>query len=258
MGSVALEGFGGGGGAFAGLKIVGNPRPNNPTEETVWVNTDNEITGYVLSATAAENPTAGMLWIKISDSSTNEIGTALGKDYIIIMMNSASQYVDGAWVSVEAMSFQNGVWVDFPVYLYNQGDERTSITNGWTSKRPSGYFTSTGKLTIGDKSLKATATSGQYIAVVTKAKIDLSKFNTLCFNVLSTNANEDDMLYGFLAVFDDTFKDSQAIAEIPSANIKTGLNFIDISAINTKHYVGFGCASESDTSIIEVGEVYLK
>lgn len=135
MGSVALEGFGGGGGAFAGLKIVGNPRPSNPKEGTVWCNTDVEITGHHLSATATENPTQGMLWIMISDSSTVEIGTPLGTDYITIMLDSVSQYVGGAWVSVEAQSFQGGVWVDWIQYLYNKGDECTDITGGWYVSR---------------------------------------------------------------------------------------------------------------------------
>ena len=105
----------------AGLKIVGNPRPSFPKEGNVWVNTDTEITGYVLSATQPENPTAGMLWIKISDSSSIKVGTPLGKDYITIMLNNVSQYVDGAWVSVEAMSFQNGVWVDWITYIIKNG-----------------------------------------------------------------------------------------------------------------------------------------
>ena len=101
MGSVALEGFGGGGGAAIGLKVVGGlTRPANPSEGIVWAKTDVDPIGYHLSATAPENPTAGMLWIKISDSSSIKVGTSLGKDYITIMLNSVSQYVGGAWKSV--------------------------------------------------------------------------------------------------------------------------------------------------------------
>ena len=104
---------GGGGGVSAGLKIVGNPRPKNPTEDIVWVNTDVDITGYFLTAEQPENLVEGNLWIKISDSSNIKVGTPLGKDYITIMLDSVSQYIGGELVSVEAMSFQDGVWVDW-------------------------------------------------------------------------------------------------------------------------------------------------
>lgn len=113
-----------GGGSCGGLnfKVVGNPKPTSPKENTIWVNTDVDITGYHLSVTAPENPTAGMLWIKISDSSSIKVGTPLGKDYITIMLDSVSQYVGGAWVNVEAKSFQNGVWGNFVVYLFKTGE----------------------------------------------------------------------------------------------------------------------------------------
>ena len=105
----------------AGLKIVGNPRPSSPKENTVWCNTDVEITGYYLSATQPENLVQGNIWIKISDSSKVEIGTPLGNDYITIKLDSVSQYVNGAWVDVEAMSYQDGKWVAWVSYLYKPG-----------------------------------------------------------------------------------------------------------------------------------------
>ena len=42
--------------------VVGNPQPTNPKENTIWLNTDAEITSWIFSPT---EPTAetGMVWI---------------------------------------------------------------------------------------------------------------------------------------------------------------------------------------------------
>ena len=42
---VPLEGFGGGNNPL-NFKVVGNPQPESPKENTIWVNTDTEITGW--------------------------------------------------------------------------------------------------------------------------------------------------------------------------------------------------------------------
>ena len=40
-----------GGGAGLNFKVVGNPQPSNPVENTIWVDTDTPITSWVFSAT---------------------------------------------------------------------------------------------------------------------------------------------------------------------------------------------------------------
>ena len=52
-----------GGGGIAGLnfKVVGGTtQPTNPKENTIWVNTNTDITSWVFSAGQPESPTEGL------------------------------------------------------------------------------------------------------------------------------------------------------------------------------------------------------
>lgn len=126
---------GGGGGTSLNFKVVGNPQPNNPSENTIWLNTDTPITSWLFSATEPNPAEAGMVWISIGISSGVEFN-ALKKNGVQVYPISASQYIDGAWVSVTAKSYRNGVWVEWITYLFNDGDTCVDITGGWTN---SGY-----------------------------------------------------------------------------------------------------------------------
>lgn len=111
---------GGGGGAALNFKVVGNPQPNNPKENTNWVDTDVKITSWIFSATEPENPVEGMVWITTGISS-NARFNALKKNGIQVYPISAKQYVSGAWVDVEAKTYQNGEWVDWLNIIFDNG-----------------------------------------------------------------------------------------------------------------------------------------
>lgn len=49
MGSVALEGFGGGG-VGLNFKIIGNPMPETAKENTIWIDTDTEISSWAFAS----------------------------------------------------------------------------------------------------------------------------------------------------------------------------------------------------------------
>lgn len=103
---------GGGGGASLNFKVVGGTAaPNNPKENTIWVNTDAEITGWVFSATEPETASEGMVWISVGTSSPVAFN-ALKKNNITVYPLTAKQYVSGAWVDKEAKSYQSGTWKD--------------------------------------------------------------------------------------------------------------------------------------------------
>ena len=53
----------GGGSNPLNFKVVGNPQPANPKENTIWVNTDVSITSWIFSATEPEAPSDGAIWI---------------------------------------------------------------------------------------------------------------------------------------------------------------------------------------------------
>lgn len=112
MGTGFLVQRGGSGGAGLNFKVIdGTTEPSNPKENMIWVNTDQEITSYIFSATEPESPIEGMVCFLIDTSSTVEFN-ALKKNGIQVYPISAKQYVSGAWVDATVKIYQDGEWVE--------------------------------------------------------------------------------------------------------------------------------------------------
>lgn len=110
-----------GGGAGLNFKIVGGTsQPTNPTENMIWVNTDNEITSWAFSATEPVDKVPGMVWFKTGSVSTVAFN-AIKKNRVTIYPMSAVQLIDSEWKSVDTKSYLNGTWTNWRVYLFNNG-----------------------------------------------------------------------------------------------------------------------------------------
>lgn len=122
------------GGASLNFKVVGGTaEPVNPKENTIWVNTDAEVTGW---AFAAENPyegdvPSGAVWVKTGVFGVTSFN-ALKKNAVQIIPNACYQF-DGTQFSAKpALLYQNGTWVNFSkIDLYNSGDTCSDVTGGW-------------------------------------------------------------------------------------------------------------------------------
>ena len=130
------KGFKHGGSQPLNFKVIGNPQPETAKENTIWVDTDEKITGFVFRETEPENKIHGMVWITVGPYSKAEMnilkkaGTGL---YVYPL--SAKQWVNDAWENKTAASYLNGEWVEWFVWdgvLYNSGNEYAEITGGWT------------------------------------------------------------------------------------------------------------------------------
>lgn len=121
---------GAGGGTALNFKVVGNPQPESPKENTIWVNTDVPITGWYFAATRPENMAEGEVWFPTGKSSTVAFN-ALKKNGIQVCPLSAKQMVSGSLVDVEAKSYQGGAWVDWNRYIFKDGvlSEITGFTS---------------------------------------------------------------------------------------------------------------------------------
>lgn len=112
---------GSGSGAGLNFKIVGGTiQPDNPTENTIWINTSNEITSWIFSPIEPESPTDGLVWIQLASSSLVEFN-AIKKNEIYICPFRASQYVSGSWSDVSMRVYQNGKWNASCFYLFESG-----------------------------------------------------------------------------------------------------------------------------------------
>lgn len=166
---------GGGGGGLNFIVVGGTSEPSNPKENTIWVNTDTQITNWEFSPT---EPTGaeGMVWIQTGTSSSKPFN-ALKKNNITICPMSAKQYIGGTWVSKTIEIYQGGVWCSFVLYVYKDG-ELSQI---------SGFTMTGGTVTDADGVLtfKTSSYTASYLLAHSTEKIDFAGMGTLTVNFLA-------------------------------------------------------------------------
>ena len=190
MGSVALEGFGGGSNPL-NFKIVSYATEEEllaatPKENTIGIVTTDTITSWIFSATEPTDPVEGMVWITTGTSSALEFN-ALKKNGIQVYPISAKQYVNGAWVGRPAKSYQNGAWVDLTPFLLKNGVISDIL----------GGFNLNANATFTNGVLHTIYANGKYGNARGKKNMDLKHYSTLHAMVRQTNAtNALDMVFG--------------------------------------------------------------
>ena len=127
--------------------VGGTTEPTSPIENTIWINTDIEITNYVFSATEPTSPVNGMVWIRTGFTGEADFN-ALKDNCITLSPTEAGQYNNGVWQEVEAKTYIGGEWIEWTKYLYNYGNQYTDITGGWTVKNDSNAKYAIGELAI--------------------------------------------------------------------------------------------------------------
>lgn len=266
MGSVALEGFGGGG-ASLNFKVVGcTTQPVSPTENTIWVNTSVAIPSWAFLATEPESPAAGMVWFPAGTSSQVAFN-AIKKNQIQVYPESAKQYVDGAWVKKEASIYQAGQWVQFStsepnvVYLYNAGDTCADFSGGWATaakaENSGGKYAGAPTIKLNETNMVMTSYSekeyrtGIVVAINT---IDLTDYKTLTFvgkSSHNTSNNTRLVIWSSLG----NYVDDNVLAQtaLPTSN---GTKTIDVSSISGRRKIGFVLYNSSRT--ITMQQLYLQ
>lgn len=254
--------IGGGGGASLNFKVVGGTTaPSNPKENTIWVNTDAEISSWVFSATEPESPEEGMLWISTDTSSPVEFN-ALKKNSIQVYPLSAKQYVGGALVGKTAKTYQGGTWVDWITYIYNMGwIAETALVdyhggsdggNAITITYRDGYIT-----------LNRTKWDG-YAAAYTNKNFDLTGINTLYCKTGDIGSGggddgESSGTQGSICFGVGLVSDATPVAKVRLKNSNT-VYALDVSGVNGAHRIGFyhGGTSNSDWvwSNRKIGKIY--
>lgn len=130
MGSVALEGFGSGGGTALNFKVVdGTIEPVSPKENMIWVACEG-MTGWHFAAEQPENMQPGEVWFSTGDSSTVAFNALKKGGTVMVYPISAKSWQDGVLVDVTAKSWQDGAWVEWvsEIVLYANGTLNTEYT----------------------------------------------------------------------------------------------------------------------------------
>lgn len=102
-----------GGGVALNYKVVGGTsEPITTKLNTIWINTDAEITSWTFDVTEPENPTEGMVWFTTSTSSMAAFNI-LKKNAIYVYPTACHQYIDGAFVRREAFLWNGSEFLQF-------------------------------------------------------------------------------------------------------------------------------------------------
>ena len=195
----------------------------------------------------------GDVWICYSTSGS--VCNVVKSGSVMIAPTSAFQYVGGVWENVSAVIYQGGKWVAaWDGKLYLNGNEYETVTGGWQTQRPTGYFNADGKATKNATSIALAASSNQYITATPSKKIDLTSFDWLYFKVDSVTVGGS--AYAHVAVYlNDEFSNATAVKILTTPTV--GVNALNISDLSGAYFVGFGCGSTGTASAITVSEVYL-
>lgn len=269
MGIVFLHGNGGsGGGGGLNFKVVGNPQPASPSENTIWLNTDAPITGYEFSATEPAEPVEGMVWITIGATSPVAF-SAQKKNSVMVYPLSAEQYVSGAWVDVTAKSYQNGAWVDWICDLYVDGSEwkaRALAPNGdWKYA----YTPSVTKNTDGSTTVSITTPgSGGGGVWELNEDADITSYKTLKLKCkVSLPSRTDGGICAHLMVMPRGtsywLNNAHAIRTLPSTSGGVVTYDLDISSLSGAYDIAVGVRWNSSwlgagTVSVTVYDVYLE
>lgn len=167
--------------------VGGVEEPAEPTENMIWVNTDQNITDWVFSKNEPKNLKEGMIWFATGDNSNVSFFTLRmdRREFDEVYPISAKQYVSGVWVNKAVKSYQDGKWVEWIRHLFNNGDQCVDITGGWTGRTYTsgsrtfvpGSINSSGQLQLDSNG--TTSCKELY----TKNKISKGSFSRLYFNV---------------------------------------------------------------------------
>lgn len=124
---IGITNAGGGGSGSLNFKVVGGTSaPASPAENTIWVNTAADITGWAFSPAAPSSPKEGTVWLKTGLSSP--VGfNAFKKNGLWVYPTACQQYVSGAWVAKTAKTYQSGAWVEWLYWLYDTGSKKVEL-----------------------------------------------------------------------------------------------------------------------------------
>lgn len=246
-------------GAELNFEIVGGTAPpNNPKENTLWVNTDTDITDWAFSATDPTG-TEGMAWF-ITGTNALTPFNALKNNRITVYPLKCAQYISGTWVIKEAKMYLSGSWTDFwNGMLYEIGDEYELITGGFLKSYENNIGTRTFTKNSDSFYLKSAGTTsgGANFTVSTAKKINLSGFSTLFARIKHTNSKSTKFHLGVDTV--NNIQTYHATCTFSQESDFEGIVSMDISSLSGEYFVllGMSGGTWSNSGNCYVYDLYL-
>lgn len=182
------------GGSGAAVHLVSQLTEPVPSAGRIWIVSDTPVNGWVFAADIPDGA-EGRVWVKTGTSSSVAFNAIAG-NVLQVYPISASQYIGGEWVDVEAKTYINGEWVAWRVWLVDNGFDKPENSGGWqaVAKRLTNFGSATTpSLSIVDGkfefTVSAAADTGYSGIVISKADIDVSTLRKLrCTGYASSSA----------------------------------------------------------------------
>lgn len=240
------KGFIVGGSTPLNFKVMGGAeQPLSPRENTIWVNTEDRITSWIISVAAPEEAQEGMVWLAFAAGSSATID-ALKRNSIIFCITTAKQYIEGVWEQKDVCVYQQGEWKHFETQLINDGivaDAEGWEISGYASASVSGNY-----LVISTTNPAEWSFNGYYY---TKESFDLtyvSKIEVSCYG-------------SRCSVYVGTSPTNMGASVSGDGSVETVVS-LDVSEVTGERHIGFYVyGSRGQNSALYTGNIrvrYLK
>lgn len=257
---------------FSSLNFIvvdGTTQPENPKENTIWVNTSTIITNWTFSTKEPEVPEEGMVWFSTGMESALEFN-ALKKNELQVYPSLTKQYNDNMWDSVEASIYRDGEWKSFyDGVLCTSDNEFTQITGGWIADT---QFTpwndpdvaTAPTVTKDHDSITLNMGLNQTGSYRTKNKIDVSKYTTLCVDVTSASCDNGYLMLFLMNSIGTGIVDNAAAWTILLGNgmqLFQGTKSIDLGSksLSGEYYIGLSIRTYGTYPLtVDFTKIYLK
>lgn len=252
-------------GAGLNFKIVGGTtQPASPKENTIWVNTDLEITGWGFDTEPADYLTTGGVWIKTGTNGNVELN-ALKKNGICIYPQSCMQWDGTKYVSKDVKVYKNGEWLALKIWFLQGGEQYRDATGGWAViDTPNGAHQ---PATIDGDGITFLTTAHTYQEIATVSPVDFTNINTLYFSVPRISLSGGDYRRFSMGInstrthklVNNNEAEGWLVEKFiqnpqPAANL---LYSLDTSSVNTECYIlaVTGCGGGTTLTVV-INEIY--
>ena len=233
----------------------GNSLPATADENTIAVFTNTEITSWVFSSIEPTELVEGMVWFNVGSSSSVAFN-ALEENCINVCPLKAMQYVNDAWLSVTAVTYQDGAWKEWVKYLlYADGfvpELGSMINNG-----ENGLSINVTPLSGGGIFIKRTPDNTQtgYIALCSENTVNVTEYSAMRIKTGAVVSNY--IMVGISSV-------NNSAAAATSKNVASSVLaansevVVDLSGCSGDYYLTISMAFYGTTMTAELFEITLE
>lgn len=227
--------------------VNGTAQPESPNENTLWVNTDIEITTWEFSAEQPTVAVEGMVWFKNSTTSTTEFN-AIKQNELYMCPTACSQYINGNWVTKSALVYMNGEWINWILYVFKDG-----VIHDGTLVIPN---SSQNNATVDESTIHVWSVNNTAGNIYFSVPVDLTPYNTLYY-VGSMTVRQSGDIYAStkFGVFKTTSSEPTAYI---GYSLSSDTYSIDISELSGEYYIGFRLKGPAAWTEAWVSSIYLE